>query len=81
MATLKGFRVIPPGGWRYTQPETGVQFVGVTYEGLCAEVMRHRVYKRFSVDGIDLDIQRQLCAGLSSEYCRPEDGEALPPPP
>lgn len=79
MATIKGFRDIPPGGWRYTQPETGLRFYGDTYEELRAAVKEHRDYKGFPVDQLDLDIQRQLCVGLTTEHCKPEEGEDYRP--
>lgn len=40
----------PPGGWKYTQPETGVLFTGVTYLQMRDKVFRHR-----RSNGLDVD--------------------------
>jgi hypothetical protein len=79
MATLKGFRDIPPGGWRYVQPETAVWFRADTFDELRERVKVHREYKGISIETLDLDIQRQLCLRLGPEFCTPEPGEDYRP--
>jgi hypothetical protein len=75
MATIKSFNIVPPGGWRYVQPETAARFSADDYDDLKRQVKVHREYKGFPVDQLDLDIQRQLCSGMSTEWCKPEPGE------
>lgn len=80
MALLKSLRLIPPGGWRYVQPETAVRFYSeFTYEELRAQVEAHRKYKNLPLETIDHDIQSQMCSGLSAEHCNPEPGESWTP--
>jgi hypothetical protein len=79
MATIKSFRDVPPGGWRYVQPETAVRFYSDTFEDLAAQVRAHREYKGFSTATLARDIERQLCSGLSREHCVPEPGEDYRP--
>jgi len=79
MATIKTFRDVPPGGWRYVQPETAVRFYSDTFEDLAKQVKVHREYKGFPVETIEIDIQRQLCSGLSTDHCQPEPGEDYRP--
>lgn len=79
MALIKGFRDVPPGGWRYVQPETGVRFYSDTFEELFSQVRVHRAYKGFPTDTLSEDIQRQLCTGLTPEHCKAEEGEDYRP--
>jgi hypothetical protein len=80
MALIKSFRVVPPGGWRYVQPDTATRFFAdFSYDDLRAQVLKHREYKGLPVDTIDQDIQRQMCEGLSCDHCKPEPGETYTP--
>jgi hypothetical protein len=79
MATIKSFSTVPPGGWKYVQPETGARFSGHTFDELKKQVKVHREYKGLPTDELDLDVQRQLCAGLGTEWCKPEPGEDYRP--
>lgn len=79
MALIKSFRDVPPGGWRYVQPETAVRFDCDTFEGLVALVVPHRKYKGIPHESTAQDIQRQLCAGLDETWCQAEPGETHRP--
>jgi hypothetical protein len=79
MARLKSKNVEPPNGWRYVQPETGerINADGEHLGALVDLVMAHRRYKGLKPDdrqGVQLDVERQLCLGLDQE-CQPEAGE------
>ncbi len=79
MASIKHFSIVPPGGWRYIQPETGVRFDSDTFDGLVRQVTVHRKYKGFPFENVAAEIERQLCWGLTEEQCRPEPGEDYKP--
>lgn len=79
MALIRSFRDVPPGGWRYVQPETGVRFSADTFEALVEQVRPHREYKRIPTDDLALEVQRQLCTGLTEAECKPEPGEDYRP--
>jgi len=79
MALIRSFRDVPPGGWRYVQPETGVRFECDTFEGLVAMVRPHRDYKGIPSTTLAADIQRQLCISLDTSWCAPEPGEDYRP--
>lgn len=80
MALIKSTRLVPPGGWRYVQPETAMRFSSeFSFEELVAQVKNHREYKQLSTETLEEDIQRQMCSGLSGEHCRPEPGESWTP--
>lgn len=79
MATLRHFSITPPGGWRYVQPETAQRFSADNFRSLCEDVARHRAYKNLPLATIATDIERQLCAALDLEWCRPEPGETHRP--
>jgi hypothetical protein len=79
MALINSFRDVPPGGWKYVQPETGVWFHSDTFDSLVAKIKPHREYKGISVENLELDVQRQLCIRLDPGHCRPEPGEDYRP--
>lgn len=79
MALLKHLRIVPPGGWRYVQPETAVRFESDDFDDLKRQIKAHRTYKGLPLDTIDHDVQSQLCAGLGPEWCTPEPGEDYRP--
>lgn len=81
MATLKDrtHTVTPPGGWRYVQPETGVQFATRSWQSLVSEVREHREYKGIPVETVELDIERQICMRDTGGQCIPEPGEDYRP--
>lgn len=79
MARLKHHSIVPPGGWRYVQPETAARFAGDTLPELVRQVRAHREYKGLAVDSVALDLERQLCAGLDGDWCTPEPGEDYRP--
>lgn len=41
----------PPGGYRYTQPETGVKFNRMTWQEILKEVSEHR-----AAEGLDRSV-------------------------
>lgn len=41
----------PPGGWRYTEPDTGVKFDGLSYVAVVGLVRKHRVAMDLPVGG------------------------------
>ena len=59
LATLD---IWPPGGWRYTQPETGCSFQSDTFLGLVAKVMEHRQSNNLNAGDPDSEIQEQIIA-------------------
>lgn len=77
MAMLRDRRHVnvPPGGWRYVQPETGVWFNSDTFEDLVSAVSRHREYKGLPRDDIPGDVEHQICTSLGPDWCFPEFGE------
>lgn len=65
---LKNLLHIPPGGWKYTQPQSGFEITGGDYYDLREKVRKHRQINRF-ITGPELDseIQEQICSGLSAQ--------------
>lgn len=79
MALIRSFRDVPPGGWHYIQPETAVEFASDNYDDLIAQIIPHRKYKGLPVESVELDVQRQLCLGLSDAHCKAEPDEVYRP--
>ena len=68
MALIRSFRDVPPGGWRYVQPETGVHFSSDTFDGLVAKVRPHREYKGLSNETLEVD-DRDRVGPVHSAAC------------
>jgi hypothetical protein len=66
---------VPPGGWKYTQSQSGFEIAGGDYYDLREKVRKHRQLNNF-VTGPELDaeIQEQLCAKMEpaarAGFCR-----------
>ncbi len=78
MPLLKDTRTTPPGGWRYTQPETALEMRGNSLPELIGTVTAHRKYKglerTFDYE-VSIDIQRQICAALPGDFAHPETSD------
>lgn len=75
MPLLRDTRTAPPGGWHYTQPETGLVMRAASLGELIATVIRHRTYKSIApldADEVSVQIQRQICERVGPDFGRPE---------
>jgi hypothetical protein len=68
---VKDPSVMPPGGWRYVQPETDFEFSASTLRGLVQKVTSHRETNGLPVGDPRADIEAFVCAQLpvGSEDC------------
>lgn len=75
----------PPGGWRYTQPETGYEMSSLMLHDLRLKVLMHRQSNREM--HLDLEegwwerVQAEMCLdnpGWDLLYCDPNAGPELP---
>ena len=66
--------VVPPGGWRYTQPETGFAFSSSTLRVLVSKVREHRAANNLPPGDPQADIEAFVCAQLpvGAESCQAE---------
>ena len=66
--------VMPPGGWRYIQPETGFEFTASTLRVVIQKVAEHRRANGLPVGDPSAEIQDFVCAQLpiGSENCMHE---------
>lgn len=68
MYHLKKFQETPPGGWRYTQQESGLVVQSATYSSLVQKVMTHRKANGYVIeDDVERHIQDQICRSLSGK--------------
>lgn len=70
--------VMPPGGWRYIQPETKFEFSASTLRAVVRSVAEHRRSNHLPAGDPEADIQNFVCASLpkGSGNCVHElDGE------
>jgi hypothetical protein len=74
----------PPGGWRYTQPESGQFFRGVSYKQMLELIRQHRVGNKYDTGpGWEERFENDFCeqnqlvgtAWCPSDECREPRGE------
>lgn len=69
---IKNPTLVPPGGFGYMQPETGVTRDGQSFSGTVALVQEHRVSNnldRQDVDDVIADVELQICQRAPGDYC------------
>lgn len=62
-----------PGGWRYTQPESGYVVVSIVWEELVRRVQGHRVANGFPLPpGWEAQLENDVCeqAELNGSWCQ-----------
>lgn len=84
MALLKHPGTVPPGGFKYRQPETGLTLTGDSLSDLINKTVSHRRYKGLKPDSaemVSLDVQRQICTRLGKADCKEEETDSWVPVP
>ena len=68
---VKDASLVPPGGWRYIQPETGFEFRDATLRLVAKQVRAHRAANGLPAGDPFADIQDFVCAQLpaGSDLC------------
>ncbi len=79
MLALKNRNIVPAGGFRYTQRESGVTMAAHTFNQLCELVKNHRQANGYplSID-YEAEIEMQLCLQLDREECKQVKAEIKP---
>lgn len=67
---LQNVEEVPPGGFRFKDPSTGVTITGPTYRDWVNKVKKHRIANVVPV-GVDLEaeMQEQLCLQMPAGIC------------
>lgn len=80
MFHIKNLEVGPPGGWKYTQSESGFTISGITYGQLLKKVAAHRQANGYPTEGdLGQEIQEAICGSLSlADQCETCEGGMLP---
>jgi hypothetical protein len=65
---------VPPGGWRYLQPESGMEIRGGSWQGLMQKVLVHRKANSYPIGThIEAEVAHALClrlpAAQQAEFC------------
>jgi len=71
MPLLKDTFTAPPGGWVYTQQETGLVLKSESFDGLVQRVAAHRIYRelpRTKRQEVSEDVQSQIIARVGPEF-------------
>lgn len=82
MLHIRDLTVAPPGGWTYTQPETGMFIKGSSLRELAGRVAQHRDANGIPSEGdLAAELQEDICGRMDDVtrkfYCRDTE---LPPP-
>ena len=68
--TLIRADVVPPGGWRYTQKETGELISANTHTELISKVRVHRRTNGLTIPAdLAKEVEQQICEWAGSSYC------------
>jgi hypothetical protein len=72
---FKNYGEVPPGGWRYRQPETGMLMTGADFTELQSKVKAHRRANAFPI-GLEFEqeIIDQLCSIMPPGVCEQDIG-------
>ena len=65
---LRTVMTTPPGGWRFTDPDTGLEIEAKSYESLVERVLDHRSYKGLCVEDIRAVTETQLAEGCEPNW-------------
>lgn len=72
--TLQNENEVPPGGWRYMQPETALWIKAPSWGELVKEVKKHRNANNLPIGlNFEQEIVDQLCASLPASWCSQSD--------
>jgi len=71
---------MPPGGWRYIQPETGFEFRANLYRDIARKVRDHREANGLPEGDLQREIEDFVCAQLpkGAESCEADVPEGVP---
>lgn len=65
---LKSVLISPPGGWHYTQPQSGYSMSGINFGTLVGKVAKHRQNMGYPTEGdLAQEIEEDICARMSTE--------------
>lgn len=65
---LRTLATVPPGGWKYRDPDTEFEITAPDFEALADLVEVHRQYKGLSREGYPDEIEHQICEGLDEAW-------------
>jgi hypothetical protein len=62
LMAIKDLQLVPPGGWRYVQPESGALIRGGDYHRLLANIRDHRISNNYPIGlNFEAEIQNAIC--------------------
>lgn len=71
---------VPPGGYVWKDPDTGVEFKGIVFSNVFSQAVAHRRANRLDVPGDFQNVMlEQMCARWPKGWCS-EDGKPTPVP-
>lgn len=72
MLKINNTSLVPPGGWKYTDPDTGAQFSRTTYMSMVGVIHKHRAGNQLPQLS-EARIQQVLCRSAYPGVCSGED--------
>lgn len=73
---LKNLKSGPPGGWQYTQPQSGYTMSSIVFYDLVKKVSMHRHNMNYPMGDVAAEVEAQICSRMSPEdqYAHCETG-------
>lgn len=65
---LRTTSVTPPGGWKFKDPDTGLDITAPTFQELKSRVITHRQYQGSGLSEYPDEIEHQICATLDNSW-------------
>tara|TARA_B110000438_G_scaffold62609_2_gene63090 strand:+ start:5613 stop:6206 length:594 start_codon:yes stop_codon:yes gene_type:complete len=80
MLKLNNSSHTPNGGFRYTQPESGVELSANSFEALMTKVREHRIANNYQIGiNMEAEVEHEVCRNtVTDEWCREVVTEPAP---
>jgi hypothetical protein len=80
MLRLSNRSHVPTGGFRYTQPESGLQIDANSFDQLMVRIKEHRDANGYPINiNIEAEVEDQVCRNTTTgQWCREIDEEPAP---
>lgn len=67
---LLDINLTPPGGFTYTQPETGYTITSIAYRDALDKIIAHRKSNNIPIGGqFEVEIQDAICEKIPEQFC------------
>jgi hypothetical protein len=69
---LKTVETVPPGGWKYIDPDSKLEILGTSFDRLKDQVLTHRTYLGNDTTNYPDEIEHQICSRIPESWVQDE---------